>query len=174
MKLNTFKKAIRLIESITNPVVYHITYYRNLDLISDSGLDYEEHGGANFFKPHLQNNSRLGNFFTNDINQIHNWIDTLDYQANHQSDNIFEDGLIPIILKFNINRNTHNKDQHSEYPNSYYTKKLIQPQGIQCWNGKNWIPILQWHQINLNDFVDFIDDFGEQYYELRQDYPLPR
>lgn len=160
------------LESKTNPVVYHITYYRNLDSINDNGLDYQDYGGANFEKNHLIQNSRNGNFFTTDIKQIHNWLHVLEYQANDKSDNIYEDGLIPIILKFNINRNSFNIDQHSEYPKSYFTRKIINPQSIFCWNGSGWIPIYSWERISLDKFVDYIDEDGG-YYELNQYYPLP-
>jgi len=168
-------KFKQFVESMSNPVVYHVTYYKNLDLISDEGLDFTEYGGANFLKPFLQRNSQLGNFFTTNINQIGNWVETLEYQANDISDNIYEDGLIPIVLKFKINRNTHQPDQHSEYPDSYYTQTIIQPQGIQCWTGVNWIPISSWIRINTGNFIDYVDGYpGEEYYQLRADYPLPK
>lgn len=35
-----FKKFNLWLESRTTPVVYHVTYYRNLDSIADSGLDH--------------------------------------------------------------------------------------------------------------------------------------
>jgi hypothetical protein len=153
------------------PVVYHVTFYRNLDSISDIGLDYNEFGGANFQKTHLIQNSRNGNFFTPDLKQVANWVDTLTQNANDRSDDIYEDGLIPIVLKFTVNRNTFTPDQHSEYPKSYYTKKIIHPANIQVWNGSNWVSINDWGSIDLSKFVDWEDRYG--YYEITNPYPLP-
>jgi len=134
-----------------------------------------EFSGVNFSKPHLINNSQQGNFFTTNLNQVHNWIKTLDYQAQNKSDNIYEDGLFPIILKFNLNRNSFEKDQHSEYPDSYFSRRIVQPQSIFCWSGVNWIPIEQWSRLKTSYFVSYNDDYsGEEYWELVEPYPMPR
>jgi hypothetical protein len=152
------------------PFVYHVTFYKNLDLISDEGLDYKEYGGANFSQGVYPIHSMSGNFFTTDINRIGFWIHSLEYSGLDQSDNIEEDGLVPIILRFRLNPKKYQPDIHGGDPSDHFTDRLIPPQGLQVWNGKQWIPINYWNNINLNDFVDR-DEYGVS---VKDRYPMPK
>ena len=153
------------------PYVYHITYYRNLDLISDEGLDYTEYGGTNFHKPWLQTHSLKGNFFVTDVQNIRYWVHVLEYQAADKSDHIDNDGLIPVILRFRLNPNKYIPDQHGETPSDQLTTRKIPPFGIQVWNGKQWFPIVDWNNVNP---WEFLDSDNENNVFVREDYPLPK
>ncbi len=156
--------------STRQPYVYHTTYYRNLDSISDNGLDYEENGGANFTKPWLQTHSAQGNFFVTDTQNIKWWIHVLEYQASDKSDNIDEDGLIPFILRFRLNPKKHLSDKHQETPSDALTACKIPPMGIQVWDGIKWWPIAYWGNINPQNFLDSDNDN----IFVREDYPIPK
>ena len=93
-----------------SPIAYHVTYYCYLDSISNTGLDFEQLGGSNYFKPHLISNSQQGTFFVTNIEGVKHWIGVMEDQAAHRSDDIYEDGFIPVILKFNLNKNKYQPD----------------------------------------------------------------
>jgi hypothetical protein len=156
------------LEGVSPKWVYHVTYYCNLDSISDSGLDYQEFGGSNFPKPHLQRHSMSGNFFSDDIDGVKYWIITLEHQANDRSDDILEDGLIPIVLRFRLNPNKFILDPEERTSGDYYTNRIIPPQGIQMWNGFNWVPVDT--NIDLHYFVDIVDEDGENIVYVKDPY----
>jgi hypothetical protein len=167
----------QFVEAKASPYVYHVTYYNNLDSISDIGLDYQEFGGSNFFKPHLSSHSRSGNFFCTDIDCVKYWISTLEHAANDRSDDFYNEGYIPIVIRFRLNRNKYFQDQHGELQGNkeFFTSREIPPEGIQVWSGKTWLPIENWSQINVDDFIDKSDP---EYPQLenpysRYGYPLP-
>jgi hypothetical protein len=162
----------------SSPIVYHVTYYRNLDLIADSGLNYQEMGGANFAKGFLILHSQTGNFFVTNIQGVKYWIRTLEEQANDRSDNIEEDGMIPIILKFRLNERKHLPDSHGETQWDRKTDRYIPPEGLMVWDGYRWQPIQEWINIDLNLFISYDDENNpfvkDPYVTARGGgYPLP-
>lgn len=159
--------------STRQPWVYHVTYYCNLDLISDEGLDYKEYGGSNFPSDVLQQHSSQGNFFCTDPSHIDWWVHVLEYQAKDKWDTDVawdEQGLVPIVLRFRLNPKKHIPDPKRETPSDHLTEKIIPPQGLQVWDGKKWWPIAYWSNVNPNVFLDR-DENGV---DIKQHYPLPQ
>lgn len=153
--------------------VYHVTYYANLENIATYGLNFQI-SNRNYQKPHLVQNSSQGTFFVNNVQGVKYWISTLEDQANDKSDNIYQDGLIPIILKFKLNKNKHLIDPFGETDFDRKTKTIIPPQGILAWNAINWIPIQSFESINLNYFVEFSDDPDDEHLAfIRSPYQKP-
>jgi len=173
------------LESKTNPFVYHVTYYKNLDGISRQGLDYKKHGGSNFGHMNLAGHSEQGNFFTTDLGQVKNWIEIFSERVQARSTDPYRHysmemigEVTPIILRFKINRNTHMPDDVSEYPNSYYTHKIIQPNGISCWDGDKWLSIFMWRTIDWKRFLEKaagrdIEKRFYEYWRVAKPYPMP-
>jgi hypothetical protein len=158
------------LESQRSPFVYHVTYYRNLDSISDDSLNYGDYGGVNFPQTWLSAHSTKGNFFVTNIQDVGHWVHTLEYHAYDKSDNVEEDGLIPIILSFRLNPNKHLPDEHGDTQSDRLTDREIPAQGIYVWDGDKWLPISYWQQINIEKFLDR-DEHGVQ---IKSPYPLPK
>jgi len=158
------------LESRASPIVYHVTYYRNLDSISDDGLNYGEFGGANFPQAWLSAHSSKGNFFVANIRDVGHWVHTLEYHAYDKSDNIEKDGLIPIILSFRLNSNKHISDELGDTQSDRRTTREIPAQGIYVWDSIKWLSINYWQQINLENFLTR-DEHGVQ---IKNPYPLPQ
>lgn len=150
---------------------YHVTYYHNLESISENGLNYKEFGGRNFEKPFLIRHSQTGNFFTLSLYGAREWISTLEEMANDRSDNPIEEGYIPVILKFKLNRNKQIPDRYGG-ENDRKTTSEINQNGLWVWSGRAWLPISEWDRVDVSAFMN-----GEQvrdaYAPPPTGYPLP-
>lgn len=154
-----------------SPYVYHVTYYRNLESIAESGLNFNGMGGANFGKEFLIRHSQTGTFFVSNIQGVKYWIRTLEEQANDRSDNIEEDGLIPIVLKFRLNERKHLPDEHGETQWDRKTDRYIPAEGLWVWDGLRWQPVQEWINIDLNRFITYDD---ENYASVKNPYTTAR
>lgn len=162
-----------LLNETKMPNVYHVTYYNNLENIAKYGLNFQI-SNKNYSKTHLIQNSYQGTFFVTNIQGVKHWISTMEDQANHKSDNIYQDGFVPVILKFKLNRNKHLTDPYGETDFDRKTKSIIPPQGILAWNAINWIPIHDWENININYFVELSNDPNDEYLAfIRSPYQKP-
>lgn len=160
----------------TSPIVYHVTYYCYLKSISNAGIDFENNSGSNYFKPHLISNSQQGTFFVTNIEGVKHWIGVMEDQATHRSDDIYEDGFIPVILKFRLNQNKYQPDPEKETEFDRKTTRKIPPEGIMVWSGKQWLPIYEWENVNTSYFVDFEDnpdDSEKPFCYIRSPYQKP-
>jgi hypothetical protein len=158
--------------STRQPFVYHVTYWRNLDLIASQGLDYTQ-GSPNFPQSWLQQNSAQGSFFTNDPQYISRWVSTLEDHAYAKSDHVDEDGFVPIVLRFRLNPKKQQPDPRGETPADRFTDRLIPPEGIQIWNSQQWLPLSYWESVNLETFLDRQVQDGEELVYIKHNYPLP-
>ena len=77
--------------------VYHVTFYRNLDRILNEGL--KPSGGSGINLPSHREHSK-GKLFFSDFEDVDFWYNNFEKSAEAQSDNILNDGLVPIILAF--------------------------------------------------------------------------
>lgn len=143
-------------------IVYHATFYRNLSGIAEHGLDHSNKAGNNFHQYGHHTEDRT--FFSATLSNARFWINALENLGNHNSDDVLEDGLIPIILRFRFNRRpTTDRWQADDLSDvgrdDYYTWKVIQPQSIQWWDGKIWKSVDD-QNIDHNLFLEW-QDFGE-------------
>lgn len=133
-------KTFREWSETKNPPVYHITYLRNVKDIFQSQLAAAG-GFSAWLKPHLQQHSAKGVFFCQTTNCAKYWIDALIEQAFTHSDHPIQDEMIPVVLKFKLNRNSWTSDSLGNadaQASNFYTNKTINPAGILVWDGKKW------------------------------------
>jgi hypothetical protein len=171
------------LESRTD-IVYHATYHRNLSGIAEYGLDHANKAGNNFHQ--YGHHSSDKTFFSSNLSNARFWISKLEMLGEHNSDNVLDDDLIPIILRFRFNRRpTTDRWQVDDLSDvgrdDYHTDRIIQPQSIQWWDGKIWKSVDD-QDIDHNLFLDWQDFDGEEdeygnasgswYY--KQNYPYPR
>lgn len=157
------------------PYAYHITYLKNIDDIAQTQL--RARGGFSAWrKPHLNQHSEKGIFFCRDKRCILRWIEEMAEQAYNLSDNPIDDQLIPIILRFNVNRNSINPDKlaNAEHltKQNFYTTKQINPIGIQMWNGYEWTD-LDINNVNINTFINMQGYEAEAEILHGREYPMP-
>jgi len=161
-------------EGSKRPYAYHVTYLTNVDNIGQSSLKAK--GGVSpWQKPHLLKHSEKGVFYCYDGPCVKNWVSEVAEQANNLSDNIVEDQLIPIILRFNLNRTKSQKDMlgDAEVSGSQYTTKEIPSIGLEMWTSREWIDDIDSDYINPDAFVNYESYGDDGYYELSTPYPMP-
>lgn len=173
------------------PWVYHVTLYRNLPGLSEQGLVPQ--GAYSIWEKEHWTQGK--NFFSSDLANSRFWVHTIQQMIDHeyesggwQEHNFVEDGAIPVICRFPFNnRGRWSRDLASEKgAGDWYTRKSIQPQGIQWWDGRRWKSVddLQFDQ-NLfvypdRDWFDRVDHEDEDipehlqfYWRFRDPYPFP-
>ena len=162
-----FKKY--LYESRTDNIVYHVTYYKNLPGIATHGLIPNQE--PNQWGRAMNVWSRNKIFFSTNLDATHYWITYLVNTAHLYSDDVVEDGMIPIVIRFRFNRRGRwATDKHSDYGrDDYYTHKEINPYNIEWWDGKKWK--------NISDDsidIDLFFESGTEFWEFKQNYPFPK
>lgn len=149
------------------PYVYHITYLRNMDMIA-AGKLIPRGGTSAWLKPHLQQHSAKGVFFSSTPQGAEYWVELLIEQANSLSDYPIEEEFVPVILRFKLNRNSWTPDDlgNAEIKHNFFTKKNIHNAGLEIWDGRQWTQDLSAGE-NIKHYFGDEDEF---YY---QNYPLP-
>lgn len=144
---------------------YHVTYYKNLNSISFRGLIKNRRPN---FTGHLAQNSQKGLFLAN--NNVRHWIGVLENWAEHNSDNIRKDGLIPIVLRVQAHPELTKPDDYAGNPDgAFFFSKNIRSDYIEMWNGESWTPTLDRRHVKLSKFIEKHDDGW--YFVYR--YPFP-
>lgn len=168
MKFREFIYENQLDQIGSNPVVYHVTYLKNLDGILNSKL-VSRGGFSPWRKQHIQDHSEKGNFFCKTLQCAKNWVGKMMDQAFHISDEPIDDGVIPVIIKFRLNKNSWKPDLLGsvEVEHSYYTPKNIDSKGIKVWNGSNWSADYE----SADNLVNLVDD--EDFGHEDGNYPFP-
>ncbi len=159
------------------PTSYHVTYLKNLDGIEKEGL-VPRGGISPWQKPHLNIHSQKGVFHCQDYKCVRHWIDEMAEQSYNISDHPVSDQLIPMILRFNVNRNSVMPDKiaNSETLSKghVFTTKNINNAGLEVWNGRQWSSDLNPDSINVHAFYD-MDGYEDEQEILTvgNGYPLP-
>ncbi len=157
-----------------NPVVYQVTYLTNLKDIFNSKL--KASGGKSvWLKDDIKSHSKKGVFFCSDLHCVKHWVVQLGEQAFSINKDPMKNRLIPIILKFRLNKNSWlpdyrgNLDYNKSFNDikNFYSDKEIDPKGILFWNGYKWTNNLN----EAEEILSLLYDYGNR--ELEEDYPFP-
>lgn len=145
---------------------YHITYAKNIGGIAAKGLRRNarpnwQHGGYDI-------HSQQGIFVTQP-RLISYWIERFENMAEHNSDNIYKDRLIPIILRFTLHEKRLTPDKMANPEDRVYGANRIPPDRIEMWTGKEWRPQITLSGMKASEFLDK-DQYG---YSFKYKYPLP-
>jgi len=145
---------------------YHITYAKNLKSIGFYGLVKNlkpnwQHGGYDV-------HSREGIYVTTP-RHISYWIERFQNLAEHNSDDIYKDKLIPIILRFTLHEKKLTPDQMANLEDRVYGAKRIPPKRIEMWTGREWRKGLTLSGLKPSDFLEK-NKYGIYF---KQTYPLP-
>jgi hypothetical protein len=138
--------------------VYHITFFNNLGSIEKIGLVPSVCGalakGEDVGGP--------GKVFMTHQGGIPYWYGQMEKHARDTSDEIFENGHVPIVTRFMEPREVM-EDQSGTMDalnQSYYVEHEIAPDGIEIWNGNSWAPIYEWDAmdpsvaLNLSHYIE--------------------
>lgn len=142
-------------ESITESIIgYHIAFARDIELISDEGLDVS-YGGGNLGAGKYGSHSEGRIFFSTCGDDVSYWYSQMESLAENRSDDYLVDGLVPIVLRFkatevNVDEIASKDDRRNC---SHYTTENIPPNELEYYyNG--WHPINQFDSSKMLEALD--------------------
>jgi hypothetical protein len=151
---------------------YHVTYAKNLTGIGRRGLIMNkrpnwQHGGYDV-------HSRNGLFVTS-LQGISYWLHRYEELAEHSSDNVRKDWLIPVIIRFKLIQDRLKDDGMADGNPGWIYDKNIRPDRLEVWTGHRWIGdgYIERNAINPRDFLDPRREGGEVLWFFKSKYPLP-
>lgn len=159
------------LEANERQIYYHVTYMKNLNGIGKRGLIKGVR--SNFGDRYdLSQHSRQGLFLAN--KEVGYWIDVYENWANHNSDNILKDGLIPVILRVRALPDLARVDDYPGNPQgAWIYSKNIRKRYLEMWTGDVWTDQIDKRFLNVKKFVKRDGYPGEGYWYDFLSYPYP-
>jgi len=174
--MKPLKKLLEyLLKEESEDDLYHITYYNRLENISKDGLKTGARrsiGGASY------DGHSAGNLFLTDRNGIKFWYNRAEAFAEHNSDNIYEDGYVPVVLKITKPVQDDELDiddlgSRDSLSDAYKYQGNVEPEYIELWDGSTWISVEDWWDVDINQALNKTEeedeDTGEtiEYYHFK-------
>lgn len=151
--------------------LYHVTTYRRLESIAERGL---RRGHARAIgAPALDGHAARGIFLT-EPEGVFFWHARAEQHAEHGTDDLLEDGVVPIVLRVDA-RNLPDEELEEDEEGTrdsggheaWISDGPIEPEDIEAFDGERWIPIADWEDIDPELGVEVVDqdeDDGEPIY----------
>lgn len=167
-----------------NPIedyLYHVTYYSRLASISTRGLKPNQ---SRSIGNEVYDFHRKRRVFLTTGEGVFFWHSRAEAFAEHNSDNVIEDGLVPIVLR--VLRSTIEEDNDLEldeigtrdaagYESWMLVNNIILPEDLEVWNGRRWVSVEDYEgsidpEVAVDVEIDEDDD--EPLYSFKQESPL--
>ena len=172
---NLILTRYRLVANNNDASLYHITYFKNLSSIKNKGLVVGQ--GTSIGQGAGYRTHSKGKIFLTKKDGISYWYGKAEDWANHNSDNLLDDGLIPIVLKITSKINDALKidllGQRDAVSDAFYIEQKINPEDLEVWDGSKWIAITE--KINPKlalEYEEDPDDPEDGWWSFKSDYPL--
>lgn len=148
--------------------LYSVTYFNRLESIAENGLvrHASEAIGVGCNRSHSS-----GRVFLTHCDGVFFWYSRYQDHAEHRSDDVLEDGLIPVVLRLPRVAVTHelHEDPHgvrdARHP-AWFVEGEILPDEIEVWDGEEWIDIADWEAVDPRLAVNSEEDPDEPGHEL--------
>ena len=156
--------------------LYHVTYYNRLASIAETGLvstAARAIGQGAGYSTH----SAQG-IFLSAADGVLFWYGRAQAWAEHNSDNWYEDGLLPVVLRLSKWKKSALREDpigtRDAYADAYIYTAPIPPQRLEIWNGEAWELLQHWDTLAPeNAFTPEIDEeSGDTIYWWNQDEPF--
>lgn len=148
--------------------VYHVTYYGRLGSIAERGL---VPGRARAIGGPAYDAHAKGRIFLTEVDGVFFWHARAEEHAEHQSDDVLEDELIPVVLRVDLD---FLEEDLIEDPlgtrdanhDAWLTSEAIDPDYIEVYDGDEWILVEDWRDIDPEIAIDTeiqeVDDEDEE------------
>ena len=132
-------------------VLYHVTYSGRLESIADRGLrsgQARSIGSAGY-----DGHAKRGIFLT-DADGVFFWHSKAEEFADYHSENVLEDELVPVVLRVDLDgvegelEDDELGSKDAGYRDAYIAKGSIAPEFLEVFDGREWLPIEEWDQVN--------------------------
>lgn len=143
--------------------LYHVTYYGKLPSIAERGLVPSGSAGLGSILQQGYDYHSRGKVFLTELGGVFFWHGRLEAGAENESDNPYEDGLTPVVLRIDIDNSDFSVDPdelgtRDAVRDAFYTTETIGPEDIEVYNGSEWVPIEDWDTIDPEGAYEFEDD----------------
>jgi hypothetical protein len=151
------KMADGFLKQANGKFLYHVTFFKNLSSIADEGLVGDVSGGGAGSGGYGVWSA--GKNFLAGSGAVAYWFDKLEQQANDRSDHPLKEGYVPVVLripesKLTVEEDTVASKESISSEESYFTTDTIEPDGIEVFDGKGWIDLSHYHQIDTGSSFD--------------------
>lgn len=143
--------------------LYHVTTYRRLESIAEEGL---RRGHARAIGASYDAHANRGIFLT-EPDGIFFWFHRAENHAEHGSDDVLEDGVVPVVLRVDIEDLPDEELQSDElgtkdaHHDAWISEGPIDPEDIEVFDGEDWIPITDWEDLDPELGVEQVDQDDE-------------
>lgn len=152
------RRLLEQVDEVDEPL-YHVTYAGRLDSISQNGLQpgSQRSIGASSYDAH----AAKGVFLTEE-GGVYFWANRAEDFANSNSDEPYEDGLTPVVLRVSPSGFTEDGLMDDELGSddsrsgAYIWPGDIGPEHLEVFDGSNWIDVSDW------ETIDFLQAFDEE------------
>jgi hypothetical protein len=145
---------------IEDEYLYHVTYYGRLAPIAARGL---RPGQPRSIGGEVYDSHRKRRVFLTEGGGVFFWHSRTEAFAEHNSDNVIEDGLVPVVLR--VRRAMLEEDNDLEldeigtsdsggYESWMLVDNIILPEDIEVWNGRRWVSIDDWNSVDPTIALD--------------------
>lgn len=146
-----------LFEQIEPDWLCHVTHFNRLENISKNGLTP---GAARSIGGSAYDTHAAKGIFLTDFGGVDFWYNKAEAFAEHNSDNVYEDGLVPVVLR--IDYDGLQTDLETDEPGStdsrqdaFIHRGPIGPEHIEVWTGSDWIPVEDyWGEVDIELTLD--------------------
>lgn len=154
-------------------VLYHVTYWSRLERIAEHGL--ERGRGRAIGGPAYDTHARRGVFLT-ELDGVYSWHARAEDHAENGSDNVLEDGLVPVVLRMPRAAagelepdDVGSEDAQAE---AFIAHGPIKASALEVYDGKEWVDVANWERVDPADGVEEDEEDGETLYFFPVDSPL--
>lgn len=144
--------------------LYHITFFKNLSSIAERGL--VEGGGELLGHGGNRGRSQGAVFFT-DKSGIMYWYSKVVDIAEHGSDNVLEDEVIPVVLRTEKGEGEREDPTAEIHSKEYKRGEGVAGEDLEIWDGASWIPVWDYWQVDITQAVDEREEDGEKLYYFK-------
>ena len=133
--------------------LYHVTYSGRLAGIAGAGLipGAAESIGGQTYAGH-----RKGAIFLTEPDGLSFWHEKAEEWAHHRSDDLLEDGLIPVVLRVWPDVECKHDEPGTRDAGSTAWKCLgrVEPDEIEIWSGVKWLPVDEYEDVDASAALD--------------------
>ena len=151
--------------------MYHVTYYKDLGSIADSGLN--PGGGSAMGKGGHSGHSR-GRTFMTEKDGLSFWFGRMEEHAEADSDDPLGEGYVPVSLRFPKPKGLEEDEAGTSdaMAESYFLEGSVPPGEVELWDGNSWIALTSWESVNPEESFDVDEYDGEKWHIFKGDNPL--
>lgn len=149
------------------PEWYHVTYIRDIPGIQEKGL---RPGGPLTWE--IYRARSRGHLFLSDPGSVYSWFGRKERMAEHRSDDLMEDLLVPAVLRYHrpLTPLLDELGTEDTLGVAIQVRHTLLPHDLSAWDGRRWRPLMS---LDVDDLIaavgvqtDIVDGEVLNYYDL--------